>query len=283
MEDAMNELYKIGEFAKKLGTSKEFLNYYDKQDLVKPYWKDEKGYRYYAPAQWVHVIEYFNLQKIGFSQTDAKNLLENAGKEEWIAQLKQQKETIAQQIQNLQEYYCEAAQMQEALERTKAEHSFTIEYLENYFFCTEPKEPAEEQHRNWKHCPQLQHFWQYVKLSSPASDKLVKGNHKRIWGSLTNLPQRAFSDAAEIPLPAGNCFCYYHSIKAEYDKNGTYLTDNVWNFDEPLRKMKECRLQHGTDLFQQRLALTHEEDGDYVQVKTVIPIRECQHCDKIMN
>ncbi len=74
-----------------------------------------------------------------------------------------------------------------------------------------------------------------------------------------------------IPLPAGKYFVYEHSIPTEYDEEGK-LSDNVWNLSEPLRILKENGFKNKGKIWQKRLCVSHEENGEFLQVQTIIPI-----------
>ena len=62
----------IGEYAKMVGVSPEYLKFYDKKNLIKPIWKDDRAYRYYADFQIIHFIELQQLNNMGISLEDAK-------------------------------------------------------------------------------------------------------------------------------------------------------------------------------------------------------------------
>lgn len=60
------KLYRIGDFAKKLGVTPDLLKYCEKKGIITSV-KSENGYRYYDFRQSAQVIEYLKFQNLGFS------------------------------------------------------------------------------------------------------------------------------------------------------------------------------------------------------------------------
>ncbi|RGD74530.1 MerR family transcriptional regulator [Anaerofustis stercorihominis] len=77
-------MIKIGRFSKLSLVSVRMLRHFDKLDLLKPTYVDEEsGYRYYDESQLIKVSNIILLQKMGFSLSDIKIILDkNTTKEE---------------------------------------------------------------------------------------------------------------------------------------------------------------------------------------------------------
>ena len=70
-------MIKIGRFSKLSLVSVRMLRHFDKLDLLKPTYVDEEsGYRYYDESQLIKVSNIILLQKMGFSLSDIKIILD---------------------------------------------------------------------------------------------------------------------------------------------------------------------------------------------------------------
>ena len=72
----MKQMYKIGEFAEKLGVSVGFLKHHEKYGLLEPY-TTESGHRYYSNDQAIQVYRCMTLQGMGFSVKESSEILHN--------------------------------------------------------------------------------------------------------------------------------------------------------------------------------------------------------------
>jgi len=63
----MEGYYRSGEFAKKANVSVRTIRYYDKQELLKPSFVSEAGYRFYTDADFVRLQKILSLKYLGFS------------------------------------------------------------------------------------------------------------------------------------------------------------------------------------------------------------------------
>ena len=71
----MKQMYKIGEFAEKLGVSVGFLKHHEKYGLLEPY-TTEAGHRYYTDDQAIQVYRCLTLQAMGFSVKESAEILQ---------------------------------------------------------------------------------------------------------------------------------------------------------------------------------------------------------------
>lgn len=265
------KVYRIGDFARSIGVTKDFLKFYHKKELLIPPWKDEKGYRYYASPQAVHLMEYSNLQKLGFSLEEADYLLSKADLEEYIDILGARNEAIEEEIRCLKNYQNTISKLTRELKSIQAEARWSVEEYPKHYFFEKEKIPLNES--DWRNDSQIIHFWQRVTLFGTVNDSLALVKFKRDWGNLQNGAAKE-EGACASSVFFGRCFVYCHKIKAVYDESGTYLTDKVWDFQEPLQILAKNKLKPDKHLYQQRLCVSHEESGDYVHVKTIIPLSE---------
>jgi len=71
-----SQLYRIGEFAKKVGKTSRTLRFYEKLGLIFPQGRTESGYRLYSKDAFLQIQWVEQLQDLGFSLGDIKNFLE---------------------------------------------------------------------------------------------------------------------------------------------------------------------------------------------------------------
>lgn len=69
--------YKIGDFSKITKISSRMLRYLDNENLLKPCWVEDNGYRYYSHNEVEKAAKIMRLKKYHFSYSEIKNILEN--------------------------------------------------------------------------------------------------------------------------------------------------------------------------------------------------------------
>lgn len=115
----MGKYFTVGEFARLHGLSKQALIFYDKIDLLKPAYVDEKnGYRYYSASQLEVLDTIFMLKEIGVPLEEMKVYLNNRGTNQAIEVLREKKNQleskIKQQIQIRNRLDAKLMQLEEA-------------------------------------------------------------------------------------------------------------------------------------------------------------------------
>ncbi len=83
------KLYKIGMFANMNRITIKTLRYYDEQNLLKPAYVEENGYRYYAASQIADLHRILALRGMGFSIEDIQKIL-HGEEEKKLLQIKKQ-------------------------------------------------------------------------------------------------------------------------------------------------------------------------------------------------
>lgn len=69
--------YKIGDFSKITKISSRMLRYLDNENLLKPCWVEDNGYRYYSHNEVEKAAKIMRLKKFHFTYSEIKNILEN--------------------------------------------------------------------------------------------------------------------------------------------------------------------------------------------------------------
>ncbi len=267
---------RIGEFSKFLGISNEFLKFYDKKDLVKPIYKDDASYRYYADYQTVHLLEYQQFKSMGISLEEAKEILSHYSLEE---RLHLYEENFDNKIQEFQRLLLKLEQLEDitnAFHRISEKAPWHIEPLPiQYFHTMQPASQEVGKDPMFYENLTVYHVAQHVTLKNPALPTLENNLEKREWGAIISphLADHLPTYYSEKLTTFANCPCflYEHSIPAEYDQYGK-LSDQVWSFAEPLEILKKQHFSIQGELYQKRYGVTHEKEGAFVQVQTIIPL-----------
>lgn len=89
--------YRIGDFARELGVTPDFLKYCEKQGYITPH-TEPNGYRYYDFTLAAPILEYIKLKNQGFSAKAINELLHKSSFDENIAQLESRREAIRRQM-----------------------------------------------------------------------------------------------------------------------------------------------------------------------------------------
>lgn len=98
------ELMTVGELARKMDTTVRTLQYYDKEDLLKPSARSEGGRRLYTPKDMVKLHQISSMKFLGFSLDDIKNrLISLDTPQEVVNVLSEQAQIIKENIANLTE------------------------------------------------------------------------------------------------------------------------------------------------------------------------------------
>ncbi len=283
----MIKYWRIGDFSKKIGVSSEFLKYYDKQNLIKPIWKDEMSYRYYADFQTVHLNEYYRLSRIGLSLNESKRLIQTGSLDDFLEAYTEKTGCLQEQLETLTEDVDYARSFSSALKKIKHHIGWTIEYLPDYLFVSYQQDSGAQPHPRQDESLKKSLVCQRVIVTTddemqPFSYCLKEGAFQRSWGFLEaagksfevgNSNTKTTNSGRMIQqfVKGGRFFLLCHAIPAVYDSEGK-LADLVWNFAEPLEILKKHDFSIRGDLYQERLCVCHEEDGDYLLARTLIPL-----------
>ena len=94
----------VGELAQKMGTTVRTLQYYDKENLLKPAALSEGGRRLYTYKDMVKLHQIMSLKYLGFSLEDIKNRLMHLDTpEEVLSILGEQAQILRENITKLNE------------------------------------------------------------------------------------------------------------------------------------------------------------------------------------
>lgn len=121
---------KIGEFSQLMQVTVKTLRHYEQKGLLLPDEVDEwTGYRYYTVDQMQKLNNIRNLQKLGFSLDEIKELHEQCSHDPSIRQLDAKIRETEQQLQRLMDRYAKLLDWRNSLKEIKTMKKFSIQSL----------------------------------------------------------------------------------------------------------------------------------------------------------
>jgi DNA-binding transcriptional MerR regulator len=130
--------YSIGDFAKKLGVTPDFLKYYEKQGLLQPK-KTPSGYRYYEASSTSAVNECIKLKNWGFSSKEIEKLLHTTTYEKTVGYFEERRTGLLQQIQFLQGLVEYSENMSRSLPYYSGIDQWNIMKKEGFYYLSQSK------------------------------------------------------------------------------------------------------------------------------------------------
>lgn len=107
----MERYYKSGEFAKMANVSIRTIRYYDKQELLKPSYVSEAGYRFYTDADFGRLQKILSLKYLGFSLEEIRAITINDDKNDLANSIELQLKLVRKKI-------CHLEAVEQALQET---------------------------------------------------------------------------------------------------------------------------------------------------------------------
>lgn len=107
------ERYRIGDFARKLGVTPDFLKYCERKGIISAQ-VEKNGYRYYEFTQAARLLEYIKLKNQGYTAEEIRDTLHESSYVETIASMQEKKRAIQAGMrfdQALLEYYDEMTEI----------------------------------------------------------------------------------------------------------------------------------------------------------------------------
>ncbi len=92
-------MYKIGELAKNMHVSLDFIRFYEKKGLITPVIDEKNHYHYYHISQSEIIFKIQQYRRLGFSANDTVKLMKSAGKADLIQMYDTRAAALARDIQ----------------------------------------------------------------------------------------------------------------------------------------------------------------------------------------
>ncbi len=131
--------YRIGQFAKAMGVTTEFLRYYEEQGLISSIQDESNKYHYYDFSQSLTVSRILYLRSMGFPVKDIKEILTNSDKSQAIRLYHQHERRLNEEISAFQYAQKMLIEFEDTLSRSKSENWFII-HREPFYFLPHTKD-----------------------------------------------------------------------------------------------------------------------------------------------
>lgn len=132
--------YRIGDFARELGVTPDFLKYCEKQGYLTPH-TEANGYRYYDFVSSAPIIEYMKLRNQGSTAREINEALHESSFGGAIARMESRREELTRHIafeQALLRFYDEVAQLRDSFR--EGEPLWQVRRTEGFYFLPHSRE-----------------------------------------------------------------------------------------------------------------------------------------------
>ncbi|MCD8367894.1 MAG: MerR family transcriptional regulator [Clostridiales bacterium] len=120
---AKQKIYRMGEFAQRLGVSRDLIKYYEKHQILTPQREAGNQYRYYYHAQYPAILIGRKLQNTGHSLREIQHLLNEAAPDETASETAHQMARLERELR-LKTLFLEKLKQLHPLQRQAAEGTF---------------------------------------------------------------------------------------------------------------------------------------------------------------
>jgi DNA-binding transcriptional MerR regulator len=269
--------YRIGEFARKVGVSPDFLKYQGEFGVVNPRQSENSNYRYYPFAQAGRVFASLGYQSLGFTLREIEDILSKDSTETLIGKLKDKSAELEGEITRIKACLMgiDAIQQAERLE-TRAEPWF-INDVPAFAFLPHSRqqdfvddETVPQILRAWVEWLPLVASIQHIQIpcSGEVGDDEAEGGGEGgagkvdfSWGFAVDggfaIEHRLPLDAPVRMIELGRCLVYHQRIELEEAPSATQTTLGRI-LEKPLAVAKSCGLALSGTVYNKVLFITHE-------------------------
>lgn len=243
--------YRIGELAKEMGVTHEYLKYYEKNEVIIPERDEDSNYRYFTFADAGRVADSKKFRNLGFSVKDVKNFIWYYSLEETLELFKQKRDLYSEDLFRLQKNMEYIDEVLSCFPSGKfINNKWYLIEQEDFFFFPHTKEKEFYLNKadsirvqKWIDQQPLTYKTLYVPLeNNDSSPEYIYG----FWAD-KNI---AYKLKLDINKPAqhikkGRCFVYYfESSKDSSQYTSIDFNPSAINFlDKPISLMKQCGLE----------------------------------------
>jgi DNA-binding transcriptional MerR regulator len=196
--------YRIGEFARKVGVSHDFLKYQEEFGVVDPSLRQNSNYRYYAFAQVGRVFASIGLQNLGFTLRQIEAILGQDDAEAIRQKLASKSHELQDEQSRLNAYQSATDMICRALVTEKDPNPWFVEHIDSFAFL--PHSSRQELVDDERLLATLQSWLQWLPAVSSAQS--IQGN----------LSSDGILRAASFSwgLMVGSGFAQTHGLELDY-------------------------------------------------------------------
>ena len=195
--------YRIGDFARELGVTPDFLKYCEKQGYITPH-TEPNGYRYYDFTLAAPIIEYIKLKNQGFSAKAINELLCESSFDDTMEQLIHRREAIRRQMvfhQALLQHYDQLSAIWQSFrdppvwQVRRSEGFYFLPHSVNRDFIAE--DAVRTAVRAWM--PYMPVVMSTRRIACEDGRLFSKGSWDQVWGLSVD---KHFAQQVELPVSA---------------------------------------------------------------------------------
>lgn len=127
------ERYRIGDFARELGVTPDFLKYLERKEIITPQ-VEENGYRYYGFTQAARVLEYIKFKNLGYTAEEIRDVLHESSFANALSALRKKTEEIRGQMRFEEAVLAYVDQVMQIADRFSDEPVWQIRFCEDFYF-----------------------------------------------------------------------------------------------------------------------------------------------------
>lgn len=275
--------YRIGDFAKKLGVTPDFLKYYEKVGILHPE-VNNSGYRYYSFAQTSKVLECVKLRNFGFSSQEIVNIMNSSSFHEYVSYMCGRGSDIQREANFCGELLKVIEELRLAEQLLCVSENWEVRLADGFFFLPYSVQDkmiddarVSEILLNWlPWMPVVKSGTAYKVLESPAGQLQIDHEHMPVIGIIVS-ENFARSQGLITDLPVE----YVHSHRSliiylrsrSLGRKAVTVEEQALN---PTRSVAELIKKHNLKVcgsfYSYRLAMLDETDGCWNYTVTIVPI-----------
>jgi DNA-binding transcriptional MerR regulator len=273
------ERYTIGEFARRMGVSTDFIKYYEKYGLLQSYQDPSNRYHYYdfSQSQLVLAIQY--LRGLGFSAKEIVDLAKAGSQETVIGIFQEKKEEVQKEIfrqqyvMNQLHYYTTALHVESPgtwyVVQTPALYFLPHTTNENYI----QNDLTTQLIREWsKYIPYVYGLDRWIYDADTKKSCYPSMQHGRAIDAALAKELGLSTESPVLLLPEQRCIVYHlQYVHKEMFQHSPELT--LDKYQEAFDLIQSKDFQICGDMLVKFISLRHENGREYEQDILYIPIR----------
>ena len=181
--------YRIGDFARELGVTPDFLKYCERKGIITPQ-VEENGYRYYGFTQAARLLEYLKFKNLGYTAEEIRDVLHGASFTEAMQAMSGKVDEIRNKMrfeQAVLNYFDRAAQIEARFGDAPV---WQVRYCEDFYFLPHSVEhdfigddAIHERVREWNaYFPVVQSVYRIANVEGRIDGQ----RGKNVWGFSVN-------------------------------------------------------------------------------------------------
>nr|WP_300091238.1 MerR family transcriptional regulator [Sedimentibacter sp.] len=242
--------YRIGELAKEMGVSHEYIKYYEKNNVIQCERDADSKYRYFSFADAGKVADAKKYRNLGFAVKEVKNFIWDNPLDTSLELFKQKKDDLSEEMfkQNERIKYLDYVLKCFPSGQFIDNQWYIIEQDEFYFF---PHTKQDSFFLNENDSIRVQKWIEEQPLTSktleiPLGDDAAFMDYEYLYGFMAEKDVadmlKLDTDAPAVMIEKGRCFLYFFEARTTGGNYAYHVPPAVPYLHKPLAVMKQCGL-----------------------------------------